>query len=118
MRIATLWMRYILQDDAACVRLPATEAVRDIMTALGTPDRQQFVLESALDALCGKHKRASTFSLRQTAIRLIHQLSLTDTAVVSHDIWKRYLVPFSLLLSVVLTQLQAVRTAYQRSCER
>ncbi len=89
MRIANLWVRHILQDDAACVRLPATEAVRDIMVALGTPERQQAVLENALNTLCGTSKRASTFSLRQTAIRLIHQLSLTDTMSVDHTIWKR-----------------------------
>jgi hypothetical protein len=90
MRIANLWVRHILQDDAACVRLPATEAVRDIMTSLGTPERQQIVLENALNTLCGKNKQSSTYSLRQTAIRLIYQLSLSDDMIVSHSLWKRY----------------------------
>ena len=89
MRLANLWVRHILQDGAACVRIPATEAVRDMMTALGTPERQEAVLSNALNTLCGKNKLASTYSLRQAAIRLIHQLSLSDTPIVTHDIWKR-----------------------------
>jgi hypothetical protein len=89
MRIANLWVRHILQDAAACVRLPATEAVRDIMSALGTSERQQIVLENALNTLCGKNKQTSTYSLRQTAIRLIYQLSLSDRMIVSHAVWKR-----------------------------
>ncbi len=105
MRIANLWVRHILQDDAACVRLPATEAVRDIMCALATPERQQIVLENALNTLCGKNKQSSTYvphcalkyemchmfcrySLRQTAIRLIYQLSLAQSMIVPHAVWK------------------------------
>ena len=113
MRIANLWVRHMLQDDAACVRLPATEAVRDIMTALGTPERQQIVLENALNTLCGKNKQSSTYSLRQTAIRLIYQLSLTDTMSVNFDTWKRCIFPAT-AVSGPLTFMQGLRATNQR----
>ena len=115
MRIANLWVKTILQDDAACVRLRATEAVRDVMTALETPERQEVVLENALNTLCGKHKQSSTFSLRQTAIRLIHQLSLTDTPIVNHNMWKRCMFPFFPLRFLNLTTLQALRATHRHN---